>query len=156
MLLSLISGGNIVSNTELSIKKRSVLMLNNLRKYYRIENFSIFITCIGLYSFNTILFSSINNYKLNIFFSSYFNDFLAPLLLFSYINLLLSLIHKKLHSLKYLILIIIICSFVWEYLALFFKPKSIPDPLDILFYVLGTIMYWIIYTNLREKKRIIH
>ena len=36
-----------------------------------------------------------------------------------------------------------------------FKPKSIPDPLDILFYVLGTIMYWIIYTNLREE-RIIH
>lgn len=128
-------------------------MLNNVRKYYRIENFLIFITCIGLYIFNTIIFSSINNYKLNIFFSSYFNDILAPLLLFSYINLLLSLIHKKLHSLKYLILIIIICSFVWEYLALFLKPTSVLDPLDILFYVLGTLIYWIIYINLIEKKQ---
>ena len=117
----------------------------NIQKYYRIENFLIFITCVGLYGLNTLIFSSINNYKLNFFFSSYFNDILAPLLLFSYINLLLSLIDKKLYSLKYLIPIIIICSFVWEYLAPFFKPTSVIDPFDILFYVLGTLIYWIVY-----------
>ena len=29
----------------------------------------------------------------------------------------------------------------------FFKPKSVPDPIDILFYVFGTLIYWIIYKN---------
>ncbi|PKL67890.1 MAG: hypothetical protein CVV28_03980 [Methanobacteriales archaeon HGW-Methanobacteriales-1] len=120
-------------------------MLNITHKQYRIENFSIFITCIILYGFNTLIFSNINVYKLNYFFSSYFNDLLAPLLLFSYINLLLSLIDKKIYSLKYLILIIVLCSFVWEYLAIFLKPTSVPDPIDIIFYFLGTLLYWIIY-----------
>lgn len=118
-----------------------------MRKHYRFENFIILIFSIGLYGLNTLIFPTIHNHKLSFFFSSYFNDILAPLLLFPYINLLLSLIDKKLYSLKYLILIIMTCSFVWEYLALFFKPTSVFDTLDILCYVFGTLIYWIIYKN---------
>lgn len=128
-------------------------MFNRMQKNYRIENFLIFITCVALYCLNILIFSSITYYNLNIFFSSYLNDILAPLLLFSYINLLLSLIDKKLYSLKYLIPIILICSFVWEYLALFFKPKSVFDLLDILFYVIGTLIYWIVYKYLTSRSR---
>jgi len=123
-------------------------MFNFMRKDYRIINLSIFITCIILYGFNTIIFSSINNYNLHYFFSSYFNDLLAPLLLFSYINLILSLIDK------YLILIIILSSFVWEFIAPIFKPNSISDPIDILFYFIGTMVYWIIYKMWNQKSRI--
>lgn len=122
-------------------------MFNLVRKCYRFENFFIFITCVLLYGLNTLIFSNINYYYLNYFFSSYFNDLLAPLLLFSYINLLLSLIDKKIYSLKYLIIIVILCSFLWEYMVLFFKPASVSDPIDILFYILGTILYWIIQKN---------
>jgi len=129
-------------------------MFNFMRKDYRIINLSIFITCIILYGFNTIIFSSINNYNLHYFFSSYFNDLLAPLLLFSYINLILSLIDKKMYSLKYLFLIIILSSFVWEFIAPIFKPNSISDPIDILFYFIGTMVYWIIYKMWNQKSRI--
>lgn len=126
-------------------------MFNLMRKDYRILNLSIFISCIILYGFNTIIFSSIHNYNLHYFFSSYFNDLLAPLLLFSYINLILSLTDKKMYSLKYLILIIILTSFVWEYIAPIFKPTSISDPIDILFYFIGTLIYWIIYKIWNQK-----
>jgi hypothetical protein len=126
-------------------------MFNFMRKNYRIINLSIFITCIVLYGFNTIILSSINNYNLHYFFSSYFNDLLAPLLLFSYINLILSLIDKKMYSLKYLILIIILSSLVWEFIAPIFKPTSISDPIDILFYFIGTLIYWIIYKMRIQK-----
>ncbi len=129
-------------------------MFNFMRKDYRIINLSIFITCIILYGFNRIIFSSINNYNLHYFFSSYFNDLLAPLLLFSYINLILSLIDKKMYSLKYLFLIIILSSFVWEFIAPIFKPNSISDPIDILFYFIGTMVYWIIYKMWNQKSRI--
>jgi len=108
-------------------------------------------TSIILCGFNTIIFSSINNYNLHYFFSSYFNDLLAPLLLFSYINLILSLIDKKMYSLKYLILIIILTSLVWEFIAPIFKPTSISDPIDILFYFIGTLIYWIIYKIWNQK-----
>lgn len=116
-----------------------------MRKNYMFENLSIFIIGVILYLLNTLIFSNLSNFKLNYFFTSYFNDLIAPLLLFAYINLLLSLINKKVYSLKYLIIIILSCSFAWEYLVLFFKPNSVSDPIDVLFYILGTLTYWIIH-----------
>lgn len=115
------------------------------RNYFRFENILIFIICVLLYMMNTLTFSKINNFILHYFFTGYFNDLIAPLLLFSYINLLLSFIDKNVYSLKYLIIIIISCSFFWEYLVLFFKPTGISDPVDVLFYIMGTLIYWIIY-----------
>jgi|LDZT01.1.fsa_nt_gi hypothetical protein len=122
-----------------------------MSKCYRFENFSIFILSILLYIFNTLIFSHLNNSEIHYFFTCYFNDLLAPLLLFSYINLVLSLREKKIYALKYLIIIIIACSFVWEYLILFFKPTSVSDPVDVVFYVLGTIIYWLIHEKIYPK-----
>lgn len=123
-----------------------------MRKCYRFENFLIFISCFLLYVLNTLIFSNVDNFTLHYFFTCYFNDLMAPLLLFSYINLLLSFIDKNIRSLKHLIIIIIPCSFVWEYLIVFFKPTSVSDPIDLLFYVFGTLSYWIIYKNWIQKR----
>lgn len=120
-------------------------MIYLTKKNYRLENYLIFILSILLFNFNELIFSNLYNPKLHYFFNSYFNDLLAPFLLFSYINLLLSIIDKELYSFKYLFLIIILCSFLWEYLVLFLKPTAISDPLDILFYFSGTFIYWIIH-----------
>ena len=126
-------------------------MIYPLQKCYRFENFLIFLICVLLYLLNTLILSNINNYELNIFFTGYFNDLLAPLLLFSYINLILSLNNKNVYSLQYLIIIIILCSFVWEYIILFFKPTSVSDPIDVIFYLTGTIIYWMIHKNWTQK-----
>ena len=123
-----------------------------LRKEHRIENLLILITCVLLYVFNTFIFSKLNDMILKYFFSCYFNDLLAPILLFSYINLILSLINKKIYSLKYLMIIIIPCSLIWEYLAIFLKPTSVSDPMDILFYFYGTFIYWMVYKIWVQKK----
>lgn len=122
-----------------------------MSKCYRIENFLIFIISVLLYVLNTLIFSNLNYSTIHYFFSCYFNDLLAPILLFSYINLLLSLLDKKIYSLKYLIIIIMSCSFVWESLILSFKPTSVSDPIDVSFYVLGTLIYWIILKNELKK-----
>jgi hypothetical protein len=45
-------------------------------------------------------------------------------------------------------------SFVWEFIAPIFKPNSISDPIDILFYFIGTMVYWIIYKMWNQKSRI--
>jgi len=133
-------------------KGKCMLNVSLNRKYYRIENILIFILCVLLYLLNTHIFSHINNYEIHYFFTSYFDDLMAPLLLFSYINLLLSLRNEEIYSLKYLIIIIIVCSFVWEYLVIFVKPTSIQDPIDVLCYVLGTLIYWIIHKNWIQTK----
>lgn len=120
-------------------------------KCNRLENFSIFIICVLLHVLNVFILSNISNYELNYFFSCYFDDLLAPLLLFSYINILLSIYNKKMYSLKYLIIFILLVSLVWEYLIIFIKPTSVTDPLDVLFYVLGTLIYWMIHKNWIQK-----
>jgi len=101
-----------------------------MQKCYRFENLMIFSVSISMYVLNTLIFSKITSFQLNYFFNCYFNDLLAPILLLSYINLLLSILKEKIYSLKYLILIILLC------------PNSVSDPLDVLFYLLGTLIYW--------------
>lgn len=122
------------------------------RKNYRFENFLIFLTCVLLFILNGSIFLNRNYSELNYFFSSYLNDLMAPLLLFSYSNLFLLLINKKLYSLKYLIIIILLCSFVWEYLVILFKPTSVTDPIDVLFYILGTLIYWAVHKHMIQKR----
>ena len=126
-------------------------MSNLMKKCNRFENFFIFIISVVLHVLNVFIFSNINNSTLNYFFSCYFDDLLAPLLLFSYINILLSFYNKKIYSLKYLIIFILLVSIVWEYLIGFIKPSSVSDPIDILAYVLGTLIYWIIHKKLMNR-----
>ena len=129
------------------------LMFNFIKKYNRFENFSIFIISVLLYLLNKFILLNINNFTVHYFFSSYFDDLLAPLLLFSYINLLLSIYNKKLYSLKYLIISMLLVSFVWEYIIVFIKHTSVSDPIDVIFYVLGTVIYWIICNKWNQKNK---
>jgi len=127
-----------------------------MEKCNRFENFLIFIICVSSYLLNRVILLNINNSILHYFFSCYFDDLLAPLLLFSYINILLSFYNKKIYSLKYLMTFILLVSIVWEYLICFIKPTSVSDPLDVLFYAFGTLIYWTIHKNLDIKKANIH
>jgi hypothetical protein len=126
----------------------------NLKKLHRLENISIFFTCVILHLMNVLVFLKINNSSLHYFFSGYFDDLLAPILLLSYVNLILSIYNKKIYTLRYLILFILLVSIVWEYLVVYIKPDSVSDPLDILCYILGTIIYWIIHTKWNQNTKI--
>jgi hypothetical protein len=126
-------------------------MYKFIEKCKRFENFSIFIISVLLYLLNRFIILNINNSIIHYFFSGYFDDLLAPILLFSYINILLSFYNKKIYSLKYLIISILIVSIVWEYLIVFIKPTSVSDPIDVIFYVLGTLIYWIIHKKWNQK-----
>lgn len=102
-------------------------------------NISILILFVFLFLLNTIILKNINI----IFFNNHFNDFLAPFIFLSYVNIIIYMIIKKeINKLKYLILLIIFCSFMWEYIAIFLKPDSVFDIIDILCYILGTLIYW--------------
>ena len=78
------------------------------------------------------------------FLICYFNDLICPLFFFSYANLLLLTVKKEIRKLWVVISISICTSFVWEFVAPFIKPSSTTDPLDILCYVTGGIVYWAI------------
>ena len=105
----------------------------------------IFIFGALLFLMNNFIFKNISIIYLNMFFNYYFNDIIAPIVYLSYINILTcSFLDKSINSLVIIILIIIVCSFFWEYVALFLKPSSIFDINDIICYFIGGFIFYLL------------
>lgn len=80
--------------------------------------------------------------SLRLFLVCYANDILAGILILAYSNICLSFISKSIIQLPTILWFILGCGFVWEILAPLFKPTAIFDPLDLLAYLIGGIIYW--------------
>ena len=87
-----------------------------------------------LYTLNELYLKSLHP-----IFKNHFNDFLAMPLLLSYG----SLVHKKSLSTLTVVLLTVICSFVWEFVAPMYKSDSMGDWLDVVSYIVGSLV-WII------------
>lgn len=110
---------------------------------FRVYNIIIFIVSLGLYYFNNHFLHDINW-----FFMFYFNDFLAIVVLLCFLNIVYP---YKLTNLWLIIIVTILASFVWEYLALFIKPGSIFDIFDIISYF-GSMLIYLTLLYLKEGK----
>lgn len=103
---------------------------------FRAYNIIIFVIALSLYLFNNHFL-----HEINWFFMFYFNDFLAIVVLLSFLNIVYP---YKLTNLWLIILVTILASFVWEYVALFIKPGSIFDFVDIICYFGSMVIYLVI------------
>lgn len=102
-------------------------------KSFRTYHLIIFIVALSLYFLNNHFL-----HEINWFFMFYFNDFLAIVVLLSFLNIVYPF---KLTNLWLIILVTVLASFVWEYVALFIKPGSRFDFIDILFYFGSMVIY---------------
>lgn len=75
----------------------------------------------------------------------YFNDFLGGLAFMCYTNLLIGLVKLEMRfkTLKATVIFMLICGIFWEYVAPLFVENSVSDPLDIVAYVSGAVVYWV-------------
>ena len=112
-------------------------------KHFRIINLVILILALALYLLNNHIL-----HEINWFFMFYFNDFLAIVVLLSFLNVIYP---YKLTNLWLIILVTLLASFVWEYLALFIKPGSVFDLMDIFSYF-GSMVIYLILLYLIEGK----
>ena len=103
---------------------------------FRAYNIIIFVIALSLYLLNNHFL-----HEVNWFFMFYFNDFLAIVVLLSFLNIVYP---YKLTNLWLIILVTILASFVWEYVALFIKPGSIFDFVDIICYFGSMVIYLVI------------
>ena len=103
---------------------------------FRVYNIIIFVIALSLYLLNNHFL-----HEVNWFFMFYFNDFLAIVVLLSFLNIVYP---YKLTNLWLIVLVTILASFVWEYVALFIKPGSIFDFLDIICYFGSMVIYLVI------------
>ena len=103
---------------------------------FRAYNIIIFVIALSLYLLNNHFL-----HEVNWFFMFYFNDFLAIVVLLSFLNIVYP---YKLTNLWLIVLVTILASFVWEYVALFIKPGSIFDFVDIICYFGSMVIYLVI------------
>ena len=78
------------------------------------------------------------------FFTDYLNDLIAVPLFFSIINIVSQMENNtQIVNLTKLTLITIILSLLGEFAAIFTRPESVVDYLDIVCYFIGMIFYYI-------------
>lgn len=76
----------------------------------------------------------------------YFNDILAGITL----NAMMSLTTK--YNARWGLCLTIVAGIFWEYIAPLFNSKSVSDPLDIIAYLIGFIIFTIIERGIQNVK----
>lgn len=103
---------------------------------FRKYNLIILIVSLLLYLINIYALSSFGD-----FFKFYFDDLLAVIILLSFINVIYPI---KVDNFWIILIITIVATFFWEYLALFIKQGSIFDYFDILAYFISMGIYLVL------------
>jgi hypothetical protein len=80
------------------------------------------------------------------FFTGHFNDSIATIMLLAYCNISYAAKapEKRVDNLYKLIIICFIWGVLWENFAPIFNPIAVKDPLDVLCYCFGGIIYYVI------------
>ncbi len=81
---------------------------------------------------------------INVFFKCYFNDLMAPCFLLAYTNIFLDTIEKRLQKIKQIIPFCLCAGLVWEFFTPLIKSSSVTDLFDIVSYLIGGTIYFII------------
>jgi hypothetical protein len=108
-------------------------------------NWILLFASLSLYALNNYLLKGLDIPGLDVFLVSYFNDVLAGVLILSYTNLLLHLVKRVMSKLLTIFAFILCCSFVWEFVAPYFKAGAVFDWFDFVAYQLGGLLYWTLF-----------
>ena len=74
----------------------------------------------------------------------YFNDFIGGITFTAYVNYVAILNNRCFIKLWQIECLLLICGFFWEYITPIFRTNTTCDNWDIIAYMLGGFMYWLI------------
>lgn len=115
-------------------------------------NLVLIIVVLYLYFLNNTYWKTQTDGLVQYFFICHFNDFICPLFFISYSNLLLHSVNKEIKKLKWIMTFGACAGVVWEFIGPFINPASVTDIMDLLFYSLGTFLYWVIAKLFSKQK----
>lgn len=107
------------------------------------KNISIIGITLALYLINQFVKVEIHIKPIRWFLSSYFNDIIGGITFMAYCGIIFELFHKKMMKLWQILLLMTCCGFFWEYITPLYR-NTISDSWDILAYVSGSFIYWLI------------
>lgn len=73
----------------------------------------------------------------------YFNDLVCPLFFLAATNMMLGLVGNRIQGFRRILVFGLFMSLFWEYIGPLINKNSVSDPIDILFYLIGTGIYWV-------------
>lgn len=117
----------------------------SFRNYWLKKNIIFSIIFFLIYILNRIFKSYINFPIISYICQYHLNDFIGGLLFCSYLNILLLLNHKKpLVKIIQLYLLMVPVAISWEYIFPLFLTYSTSDIIDVIMYLLGTLLYYVL------------
>lgn len=122
--------------------------------YKKPINLVLIVIVLSLYFLNNLCLKSHTSGIVQYFMICHFNDFICPLFFLSYSNLLLISVGKEIKKFHWVMLFGFCSGLIWEFFAPVIKPSTTTDLVDILFYVLGTALYWLIATAFPLRRAI--
>ena len=108
------------------------------------HNFIIVTITLVLYAVNQLIKTKISIKFLRWFMSCYVNDFIGSITFIAYCNVILSFCNKEMTTLWQILLIIFSAGLFWEYVTPLFRKNTVSDIGDIVAYMIGGIVYWLI------------
>ena len=105
-----------------------------------------------IYVLNRFILKSLDLPYISYFLKNHFNDFLGGILFCCYVNALLFYNKKKLITNFFLLFsFMLIVSIIWEYIFPLFLKYSTSDMLDIIAYMCGTFLYYLLLNKYNKK-----
>ena len=107
------------------------------------KNIGLIAITLALYLINQFIKTRITIKPIKWFLSCYFNDTIGGITFMAYCGIMLEVFHRKMMKLWQILLLMACCGFFWEYITPLYR-NTISDPWDILAYVCGGFIYWLI------------
>lgn len=107
------------------------------------KNLLIIIITLALYLINQFVKTRVPIDIMRWFLSCYFNDTIGGITFMAYCGMVLEIFHRKMMNLWQILLLMASCGFFWEYVTPLYR-NTVSDPWDILAYVCGGFIYWLI------------
>ena len=108
------------------------------------KNLYIIGITIVLYITNQTIKAKIPIEPIRWFMSCYFNDTLGGITFLAYCNIVFSFYNKKMVKLWQMELLMFFSGLFWEYVTPIFRQNTVSDMWDILAYMVGGFLYWLI------------
>lgn len=122
-------------------------------RYHRLnKNIKIGFLIFIIYLINRFILKNINVPYLDYFLDNHFNDFLGGTLFCCYVNSILIINGKKaINNFLVIIISMFLVSLAWEFIFPVFLKYSTSDWIDVIFYMLGTILYCVLFYDYNKR-----
>lgn len=132
----------------------SILWSSSIRSNWIKRNITIFIIFFLLYLVNRFLKPTTNIYLIDYILQCHFNDFIGAIIFCVYTNtiLVISKRRKPIFNFWVLLVYMLIIAICWEFLFPIILPYSTSDFLDVIAYLFGTIVYFLLNIDMVNKK----